>query len=63
MSCAQHFLMFFPPGVPNLTAETFDVMGFRDIPIDMRIELTPGITNPKMVHSSKGIGEPGSSLG
>lgn len=55
--------VFGKDGVPHFSAENFEVMGFRDIPIDMRVELTPGITNPKMVHSSKGIGEPGYSLG
>jgi len=49
--------------IPNFTAESYEIYGFRDIPVDFRVELTPGIFNSKSVHSSKGIGEPTYSLG
>jgi len=55
--------LYGPDGIPDLSPEVYEVAGFRDIPIDMRVELTPGIHNPKGSHSSKGIGEPGHSMG
>jgi xanthine dehydrogenase/oxidase len=41
----------------------YKIPGFKDIPVDFRVQLVKGVRNDKAVHSSKGIGEPPLFLG
>jgi len=56
-------ILYGNDAVPRFSAESYEISSFRDIPVDFRVELTPGILNPHAVHSSKGIGEPPYCLG
>lgn len=37
---------------------TYKLPGVRDVPLDFRVELLPGVPNPKVVRGSKAVGEP-----
>lgn len=43
--------------------DTYKIPSFGDVPLDFRVSLLSGSSNPRAVYSSKGIGEPPILLG
>jgi len=52
-----------PNGVLELGVETYEIPSIKNTPVSFNVTLVPNTTNPLVVHSNKGVGEPPYLLG